>query len=183
MFVQPPVTRQNELASHIMNNLYWMGTSHEFVKPYIDLPMGLQKPTLQQTVQTKQIMVTYMVENSLDWFCLVYAVFENDNGRTVQCFSLIFDDMNLLEMGSCFNQVIEVGIRKSAEANGNNDICLNDIKYYTYFIAPADIYDFDQMENQYLDILVQKDTKYKWKARLKVTPKNFIDSIADVSFG
>jgi hypothetical protein len=39
------------------------------------------------------------------------------------------------------------------------------------------------MENQYLDILVQKDTKYKWKARLKVTPKNFIDSIADVSFG
>ena len=63
------------------------------------------------------------------------------------------------------------------------DICLNDIKYYTYFIAPADIYDFDQMENQYLDILVQKDTKYKWKARLKVTPKNFIDSIADVSFG
>lgn len=172
------------VVTHALGNMYWTSGSHGVLPPIVSVPATIQLNETERKV-VKSSISRLLIEESVPWTCLLIAVFQSPDQKNLVSCSFTMENVNMVEMGSYFTQVCEKAIHEAIQCNADaaEHINENTLTQYGYFLAPQDGYNFDAMEDSMFDAL-NHDTfnQYEWKDRIKVTPKEFIDSLVLAKF-
>lgn len=170
------------VVTHALGNLYWTSGSHGVLPPIVGVPATVRLSDIDRVV-VKNSISRLLIEERVDWTCLLIAVFQSPTQKNLVSCSLVMEDVNMVEMGSYFSQLCEKAIFEAIQCNSSEHINETTLTQYGYFLAPQDGYNFDAMEDSMFEAL-NNDTfnQYQWKDRAKVTPKEFIDSLAAAKF-
>lgn len=172
-----------ETVSACLNNMVWVAGSHGVLPPNMNVtPPFMLTPTDRMMV--KNSVCNILLDNEASWQLILVAAFDNDKARSYVTADIQLNQWTLAEVGEKIMEICEVTIRKMEEVfYGEGAVNLTAVHHYGYMLSPTQGLNTDVIEERLIDALQTGSFEhYDWKSRPKITPKNFIDSIAALKF-
>ena len=171
------------IVTRIISNIYWTMGSHGILPPHFDLPT-FHHLTRDEKGVVKNAIVRLLNDEPLTWTGLLIVAFETNGEVSISSTSLRSEDTTLNQLGDDLKETCESAIQLMVDAEDDPAFSMDTVKHYGLFLAPADDYNFEVMEDSMMDSFYNEDCfkQYQWEDRIDYNKDDFIKSIQDKRF-